>query len=109
LIALIFAVIFNIDSVQLFKTLWLHPTLVAELASDKITTQDAIALFNQLHHLPIGWNNAFNWQVFLQPSVYLGWLITASASLFGAPFWFDTLKTLVRLRGAGTKPQSHAH
>jgi hypothetical protein len=31
----------------------------------------------------------------------LGWLITAMALTLGAPFWFDLLKKLVNLRGAG--------
>lgn len=35
----------------------------------------------------------------------IGWLITALAISFGAPFWFDLLNKLVDLRGAGSKPQ----
>jgi hypothetical protein len=34
----------------------------------------------------------------------VGWLVTAAAALFGAPFWFDLLQRLVNLRGTGTKP-----
>jgi hypothetical protein len=34
----------------------------------------------------------------------LGWLITAGATLFGAPFWYDTLQQFVRLKGAGPSP-----
>lgn len=33
-----------------------------------------------------------------------GWLITALASLFGAPFWFDALQQIIRLKGAGPSP-----
>jgi hypothetical protein len=33
-----------------------------------------------------------------------GWLLTALACTLGAPFWFDALGKLVRLRGAGGKP-----
>ena len=40
------------------------------------------------------------------PWVGLGWLLTALAGLMGAPFWFDTLKTLVNVRSAGPKPSS---
>jgi hypothetical protein len=29
----------------------------------------------------------------------IGWLITAGATVLGAPFWFDTLKKLVNIRG----------
>jgi len=35
----------------------------------------------------------------------LGWLITALAISFGAPFWFDLLNRLVDLRGSGKKPE----
>ncbi|MBV9785847.1 MAG: hypothetical protein JO264_18740 [Acidisphaera sp.] len=33
-----------------------------------------------------------------------GWLVTAIATLFGAPFWFDVLQGVVRLKGAGPSP-----
>ena len=54
---------------------------------------------------PIGWNNAekeyFNSNVLLR---LLGWLITAIALSFGAPFWFETLNKLVNIRKTGIKP-----
>jgi hypothetical protein len=101
-IALVIAVVFNIDSVHLFSTLWLHPSLVAQIGVDNSAiASDAYA---QLKLLPIGWNNGFEVGMLMEPRLIVGWLVTASASLFGAPFWFDTLKTLVRLRGTGTKP-----
>lgn len=34
----------------------------------------------------------------------LGYIITAIAISFGAPFWFDLLSKFVSIRGAGTKP-----
>jgi len=106
LIALVIAIMFNIDSVHLFKSLWLHPSLVAQLGVDKVDPLLAKDAYTQLQLLPIGWNQKFEWCALIDPSLILGWLVTASASLFGAPFWFDTLKTLVRLRGTGTKPDS---
>jgi hypothetical protein len=36
----------------------------------------------------------------------LGWLITALAVSLGAPFWFDTLDTILNIRGAGPKPET---
>jgi hypothetical protein len=33
----------------------------------------------------------------------LGWLVTAVAVTLGAPFWFDLLSKLVKLRGAGAR------
>lgn len=105
-IALLISIIFNIDSVHLFKTLWLHPSLVAQVSAEKLNPELASAAYQQLQMLPVGWNQAFEWRALLSPSLWLGWLLTASASLFGAPFWFDTLKTLVRLRGTGLKPST---
>jgi len=37
----------------------------------------------------------------------LGWLLTASALCFGAPFWFDLLKRFVNIRNVGPKPDSN--
>lgn len=104
-IALFIAVGFNIDSVHLFKTLWLHPATVAQLnlsGANQLLANDAYA---QLQILPIGWGGKFEWSMLMQPAAIMGWLVTASASLFGAPFWFDLLKIVVRLRGTGTKPE----
>ena len=33
-----------------------------------------------------------------------GWAITAAATLFGAPFWYDALQRVVRLKGTGPEP-----
>jgi hypothetical protein len=44
--------------------------------------------------------NSHNWWV-----MPVGWLITAIATLFGAPFWFDSLQTVIRLKGTGPSPE----
>ena len=36
----------------------------------------------------------------------LGWLITALALSLGAPFWFDLLNKLMKLRGSVATPTS---
>lgn len=105
IIALVIAVGFNIDSVHLFKTLWLHPASIAQLNLTGANSMLATEASAQLQTLPVGWNGHFEWSMLLVPSSIVGWLVTASASLFGAPFWFDILKLLVRLRGTGTKPE----
>ena len=71
--------------------------------------------------LPIGWPSghvfdvsdghsapAYIWssQTFGQSLV--GWLITAFATLFGSPFWFDALQSVIRLKGAGPSPDDKA-
>lgn len=104
-IALFVAVGFNIDCVHLFKTLWLHPASIAQLSVSDSSAVLAAQAYSQLQTLPVGWNGKFEFSMLLVPSSIIGWLVTASASLFGAPFWFDLLKMLVRLRGTGTKPE----
>lgn len=67
--------------------------------------------------LPIGWqqNHAFEvcrsdgvcqlwWKSDAWLSLPLGWLLTAVATLFGAPFWFDILQGAIRLKGSGPSP-----
>jgi len=77
----------------------------------------------KLYDLPIGWEKpgayrpylhqisaghtwtgtlaSLLWEILLKG---IGWLITAVALSFGAPFWFDLLGKLVDLRKAGKKP-----
>jgi hypothetical protein len=108
-IAFIVAGAFNIDSFTLFDKLWEHPALVEQIsvpaANPPATIDETI---KNIKTLPIGWakdksiRSQFEW-IFLT-----GWLVTASASLFGGPFWFDILKTLINLRGTGAKPKPEA-
>ena len=83
--------------------------------------RDAAALLNKL---PVGWvatgDEAKNgkqpsaWQLFEARLfaadgsggwMVLGWLVTALATSLGAPFWFDALSNLLRLRNTGPKPK----
>lgn len=56
--------------------------------------------------LGMGWKNVdFNDMTPLTIATkILGWLVTALAITLGAPFWFDILKKIVNLRGAGKRP-----
>jgi len=57
---------------------------------------------NQL--MGLGWNNGFLYYNEGQDwTWFFGWLITALSISLGAPFWFDLLSKLVKLRGTGTK------
>jgi hypothetical protein len=86
------------------------------IADEKKALSDIQALLDA--GLPIGWasghlfevsdasgNPTYVWssQTFGQSLV--GWLITAFATLFGAPFWFDALQSIIRLKGAGPSPE----
>lgn len=102
LITLLLAILLNIDSIHLFRTLWQHPALAAQLGASPAVL-DA-RLVDALWTLPIGWQHfppAFDASFLLRVA---GWLLTASSALFGAPFWFDLLQRMVQVRGTGDKP-----
>jgi hypothetical protein len=104
LLALLLAILFNIDSIHLFRTLWQHPALAAQIGAAP-GALDAAAL-HQLWTLPIGWSGfppVLDAGFVLQAG---GWLVTASTTLFGAPFWFDLLQRAINLRSTGAKPAS---
>jgi hypothetical protein len=56
------------------------------------------------------WQPCWQWSATAAPHRWdlwlklAGWLVTAFAVSFGAPFWFDALSKLGSLRNAGTKP-----
>ncbi len=72
--------------------------------------EEALGVLDQ--YLPVGWWNTSavsphtpgEWLLAL-----VGWLITAFATLFGAPFWFDALQSFVRLKGTGPSPKESAN
>ena len=67
--------------------------------------------------IPMGWGSPLITQQFKESPtdwpyvipiwnftvMVFGWLVTAVAVTLGAPFWFDTLSKLVKLRGAGAR------
>jgi hypothetical protein len=104
LLSLLLAVLFNIDSIQLFRALWQHPTLAAQLAVPSATLDPRAV--DALFTLPIGWHSfppAFDSKFLLN---VVGWMLTASTALFGAPFWFDLMQRTVQLRGTGPRPDA---
>ena len=133
-VGLVLAVGLNIDSINIANTLWTQDALRAKLAdaaqaySDKnasVPTASAADSFQQLRDLPlpIGWDNSVGaapsekrawiatvYHYLLDKGwtgrllVIIGWLITGLATSLGAPFWFDTLKNVLSIRGAGPKP-----
>jgi hypothetical protein len=74
-------------------------TTTPEEAADQV--QETTATLSDLQ-LPVGWSAA-NDNLPL-PSTAIGWLITFFAVSLGAPFWFDTLSRLARLRATGPRP-----
>lgn len=105
-IGLVLAIILNVDAIKIAEALWNQPMVIKGLSpSPGQTAQQALSQLQNMG-LPMGWNgdawsNFFvnlNWVYALA-----GWLISATATLFGAPFWFDTLQKFIQLRGAGSK------
>jgi len=77
---------------------------------------DADSLFTTLGTLPVGWSNARSWPTLDQgagtfalsyATFVVGLAVTASAAVFGAPFWFDLLQRLIQVRGTGARPPSN--
>ena len=107
--ALTFAV--NIDSMQIASRLWSDKPLrtavaqKAAAAKDAQSAADAVDSVDQLK-LPLGWGagNAPS-DVGGVLRRIPGWLITIAALSLGAPFWFDLLSRVARLRGSGVPQQ----
>lgn len=132
-IALIFAAIFNVDSIEIAGTLWREPALrkavvsVAEsyelpedqnaaaqeddyptqLKKQTEKTQQAIKQLQDTFvvlRIPVGWTGLpLDWNGWLIKVI--GLLITGVAAMQGAPFWFDVLGKLINVRSAGKKPE----
>ena len=116
----------NVDATHIVSTLWANPELARALAVKADAAQhnkdEVNKISETLQELPVGPGrlqtckrvdgSGASW---VEPLFcigasgvtgynLLGWFITAVASVFGAPFWFDMLGKLVQLRGAGPKP-----
>ena len=101
------------------KQLPTAPTENIEALGKKI---DSLTGSLESFNLPIGWHktsltvqNIFSKETLKnirnEASLFnfVGWLITAIALSFGAPFWFDILKKAVNMRSAGIKPAAHTN
>jgi hypothetical protein len=97
----------NIDSLRVASRLWSDKPVRTAVAAKAATAgkaqdaADAVDSVNQLK-LPLGWG-ADNAPKSVGAAVRRvpGWLITIAALSLGAPFWFDLLSRVARLRGSG--------
>ena len=105
--ALAIAVGFNVDAHQIMATLWVL-TVDGHTPVNVVAPTTVQGALSSLDQLPIGWHRLWSLQTQLLESAVLwaipGWAVTATAALFGAPFWFGLLGKVADLRGAGTKP-----
>lgn len=115
LMALLCAIALNVDTIKIAEALWNQPIIMKGISAPKTgeTAKDAVDQLSSLG-VPFGWDQKARDDFPVTPSwIWLfalaGWLITAVTTLFGAPFWFDTLQRFVQLRGAGpSKPGTGA-
>jgi hypothetical protein len=136
-IALVTALVINLDTIRVGTLLWGQTGLADELKSITIPSAptdvngvigaekqlvDALDKLAQ-EGFPVGWapghfmaieDTPGHWEAIWNepPWIWyrplLGWFITAVAALFGAPFWFDALQSIIRLKGAGPSPDEKA-
>jgi hypothetical protein len=60
----------------------------------------------QLSTLPVGWHAESIPAGFeAWAAALLGWVLTTAAISLGAPFWFDLMGRVARLRGTGNRPE----
>lgn len=106
----------NADTMKMAKTLWIDPTVRAEIVEDAQRRQvsdhkNSREGLSELS-LVVGWNKQdfdplpqgrLQWFGWLLQHL-LGWTLTIVAISLGAPFWFDLLNKFMRIRNAGQNP-----
>ncbi len=105
-IALIMVIALNVSAISVGEALWLQPMLAKSIGpTTNLDPAGTLAVLEKLD-FPIGWSDAAlkDLQSWNGLQLSAGWLITAVATLFGAPFWFDLLEQFVRLKGSGPSP-----
>src|SRR5271156_5614312 len=105
-IALVIAMSLNVSAIGIGDALWLQPMLARTLGpTQNLNPAGSLSLLEGLG-FPIGWSDLAlkNLESWNGLQMLAGWLITAVATLFGAPFWFDMLEQFVRLKGSGPSP-----
>jgi hypothetical protein len=108
-IALTMTAILNVSAIDVGRALWQQPVITRTIAANpNQTLAQALKQLDELGNtgIPIGWTEANRAMFCSTRGIWTaaGWVVTAIATLFGAPFWFDALQRIVRLKGAGPSP-----
>ena len=110
IIGALVVVLVQADSIRMAVTLWRDPAardIVAAQASSASGSMDANAALDEVDKLPLplGWGDGFTYDsVETVVMGIIGALITVGAVYLGAPFWFDALTRIARIRSTGAPP-----
>jgi len=123
MIAFVFTVAFNVDSIELAKRAYhdtpLRASIISSVSRPLPNDSSALEQYKHLHtridelDLPIGWipNPIANFDILTQAfwqkvlEKLPGFLLTTLAISLGAPFWFDILNRVMNIRYSGSKPE----
>jgi hypothetical protein len=114
-IALIVTVATNASTVHIVAALWEHDALRTSLAAqaqalaDSGSTDTITDAAARLQDYPIGWGAGPPGSAGAWVATVFGWAVTTAAVSLGAPFWFDLLGKVARLRSAGGRPERQAN
>jgi hypothetical protein len=116
--AILIAIVLNVDSIHIARTLWTDKAVRSAVTQQaQLRTQTGrgdtdrfetvarqVGQLDQVK-VPMGWSHSNSPHSFWEGlSKLLGVLITAAALSLGAPFWFDLLNKVARLRAGGAPP-----
>ena len=121
-LAIAVAVVLNVDTVRIADHLWKDETVRAAVVARTerppssatepppvSTVATSVDSLEELQ-LPIGWSaesqpdDGWDWFLTVWRKA-IGLLLTAAAVTLGAPFWFDLLGKVARVRSAGARPE----
>ena len=119
-IGAVVAVSANASTVHVVQDLWRDDALRYAIAqeavavgSDTVSADSAQVADAILQSFPLGWEGedpfglhegVQDWGAGIWIAHVLGWFFTAAAVSLGAPFWFDLLSRVAKLRGTGRRP-----
>ena len=114
----------NASTVHMAGYLWRDDVLRYSLAQEAVSmastppSPDSLEVSDALlASFPVGWGDDdpfgvregvpdWSWGTWL--AHLMGWILTAAAVSLGAPFWFDLLGRVAKLRGTGKRPEGAA-
>ena len=114
----------NASTVHVAGDLWRDDVLRYSIAQEAVSmasttpSPDSLEVSDALlASFPVGWGDEdpfgaregvpdWSWGTWL--AHLMGWILTAAAVSLGAPFWFDLLGRVAKLRGTGKRPEGAA-